>query len=408
MSFSQPFTGRIKVRLTSADLGNSLSAIMEMGIPVLCVEAVGELEALFSVSRNHYQMLKSYTERNGDRLTIVNYTGAYWTVRNILRRPLMWISCVLLIITAVFVSGRVLLISVDGNEIIPQRRIMEAAKECGLCFGTPRRQIRSEVIKNRMISKLPQLQWVGINTYGCHAVISVRERSVDEEIKKIPGISNIVALRDGIVLSCTVTDGTAQCVPGQAVTVGQVLISGYSDQSRIVTGTHAQGDVIGSTRHQFTAVTPQDHAIRVRETERTEKLSLLIGKKRINFNKGSGISCSSCVKMYKEYVLSLPGGFNLPVILIKETFADYALSDECIAEGVAAEQLSDFAENNLKQNMIAGTIESRTESVTQVCGVFRLDGWYACTEIIGKRQIEKIGEYHGKSNGTDRERGSGG
>ena len=103
MSFSQPFTGRIKVRLTSADLGNSLSAIMEMGIPVLCVEAVDELEALFSVSRCHYQMLKSYTERNGDRLTIVNYTGAYWTVRNILRRPLMWISCVLLIITAVFV-----------------------------------------------------------------------------------------------------------------------------------------------------------------------------------------------------------------------------------------------------------------------------------------------------------------
>ena len=37
--------------------------------------------------------------------------------------------------------------------------------------------IRSEKVKNSLLQRIPQLQWAGINTDGCVAVISVREKT---------------------------------------------------------------------------------------------------------------------------------------------------------------------------------------------------------------------------------------
>lgn len=35
-------------------------------------------------------------------------------------------------------------------------------------------------MKNALLSAIPELQWAGVNTYGCRAVISVRERTLPE------------------------------------------------------------------------------------------------------------------------------------------------------------------------------------------------------------------------------------
>jgi hypothetical protein len=48
------------------------------------------------------------------------------------------------------------------------------------------------------------------------------------------------------------------------------------------------------------------------------RYSILLGKKRINFYKGSGIYDGSCVKMVSQYHLTLPGDYVLPVTVVKE------------------------------------------------------------------------------------------
>jgi hypothetical protein len=58
--------------------------------------------------------------------------------------------------------------------------------------------------------------------------------------------------------------------------------------------------------------------------------------------------------------------------------------------------------------MVAGVIHSATERVEVAVDAIRLSGRYACTELIGRSQNEMIGEYHGKNDGADRERRSGG
>ena len=60
--------------------------------------------------------------------------------------------------------------------------------------------------------------------------------------------------------------------------------------------------------------------------------------------------------MYSKYVLTLPGGFELPVALLRETLIDCNLYEEFSKEQNAYQFLSNFASDYTRKRMIAGQI----------------------------------------------------
>ena len=399
--------GTLRIKLTGADVTGSMRAINGLGIQVREIEFIDEFHVLFYIGRKSFPALRGCAEKRGDRVEILRTDGLFWSIPRMVRRPVLIAGIMLLLFCSLYLPGRILFVSVEGNSILPDRKILEAAENCGIVFGASRRSLRSEAVKNALLSELPELQWAGVNTVGCRAVITVRERSQSGESKKITPLSNIVAARDAVINSITVTKGSSLCVPGQAVKRGQFLISGYTDSGLVLTATGAEGEVMGFTSRGLEAVMPRFHTERVSTTAETAKYSIRIGKKRINFYKGSGISHGSCVKMYLKYVLTLPGGFELPVAFVKECISDSIVAD-VICAPEAATRLSGFAENYLKRQMVAGVVHSAAEQVEITDDLIRLSGRYVCSEVIGRYQNEMIGEYHGKNDGADRERRSGG
>ena len=231
-----------------------------------------------------------------------------------------------------------------------------------------------------------------MNTKGCVAVISVRERTLPEETKERAGVSGIVASRDGVVESCTVIRGSLLCSPGQAVKTGQTLISGYTDCGLYLQATQAEGEVYALTRRQLCVITP-GICITARETETVKKkYSLLIGKKRINLWKDSGIWDTSCGRMYSEYYVTLPGGFSLPVALAVDTYVFRETEDSAME--ITQYQLSKFARQYLEGQMVAGIIKDSIVSFSKEENAVYLTGSYICSEMIGRVQQEQIGEIY--------------
>jgi sporulation protein YqfD len=306
----------------------------------------------------------------------------------------------------VMLPGRILFISVEGNERIPDQLILESAERCGIRFGADRRKVKSEKVKNMLLGELQDLKWAGVNTYGCRAVVTVREKERVVSEKPMPPVSHIVAARDGIITSRTAIRGTNMCQPGQAVKSGDILISGYTDCGITIISGRAEGEIMAQTKRDLTAVTPSVSRFREQHFKNEVRYSVLIGKNRINFFKGSGISGGSCVKMSMKYVLTLPGGFTLPISVIKETVTECALSGQPSSD--LSQLLRVFTEDYLKKQMVAGSIIHKAEQIHESDGLVMLTGSYTCSEDIGIVQEEKIGEHNGKADGTDRERGSGG
>ena len=398
MNIWRSTAGIVEVELTSAAPEETITAIGELGIEILCLRRCGDLSCRFQISRKNYPALRKLTAKRGEELRLICRKGLYWKVKSLLKRPVLLAGLCLWGCMIFFLPSRIFFVRVTGNETIPSRRILEAAESSGIYFGASRRNVRSEKVKNAMIAQIPQLQWVGVNTAGCVATVSVRERLQMESPEETKSVSNIVATKDGFILSATVTRGNPLFQVGQTVKEGQVLVSGYTDCGICIQATRSSAEIYAQTQRTFHAVTLTDYQ-EVTAAKRTHrKISLLLRKKRINLWKDSGISPTTCGRIDKEYRLTLPGGFRLPVAVCVEIYTDYDVRDAVLSENQAAQKLDAFVQSYLPTQMAAGEIVRADRTVERVDNAYHLLGQYLCSEMIGREQLEQIGEGNGKNN----------
>lgn len=390
MGLFRSLAGLVVVRITSADLTGMLSQISERNIQLLRVEWIDELSCQATVYQRDSITLGKLARNHGDKLEIINKSGVYWSIKSLMHRPVLVIGVIVFGLLALYMPTRILFVNVEGNTTVPTREILEAADNCGISFFSSRREIRSEKIKNALLEQIPELQWIGVNTAGCVATINVTEKSTADYTKDSEDVvGSIIATRDGVIQQCTVTKGDPVCRVGQAVKAGQVLVSGYTDCGIAIKATKAEAEVYALTLRQLEVVTPTNAAMRASITATETKFSLLIGKKLINLFKDSGISDTSCVKIYEEYWLTLPGGFQLPVGILRQTQTYYSNQSETASQE-ACSWLNHFAEKYLHTQMIAGQVISR--DVTESCeaGICTLEGKYSCREMIGQFKREEF------------------
>ena len=384
------------VEITCAFAPDLLTALNESGIELWGVKALDELHIQIALYRKDFGLLVDIAESRGGSVKILNRKGLFWNLHKILNRPIFLLGVSIIMFLSCFLSGRILFVKVDGNEHVPAYMILENAERCGIYFGASRRTIRSEKVKNKLLSAMPQLQWVGVNTTGCVATIVVNERRTIEPKDSKYSVGKIVATRDGIIREMVVTRGNPQCKIGQAVKAGQTLVSGYTDGGIAIKAEMPIAEIYASTLRKLCVVSPTLNCERGTQTNSRTIYFLRIGKNIINFSKDSGILDSSCVKMYSEQALVLPGGFALPVALIKIKTIDFNMLPSEADNEESYLWLYDSAHEYLAQQMLSGKITDSKEEIQISDGLCVLWGRYACLEMIGQVQNEEIITGNGK------------
>lgn len=378
--------GKVQLTLCCADPAGFLSELNQLAIPIEKAQTVDELTITLRISRRNLKPLTALADKRGVAWRITGRYGLYWQISHLRHRPVLVFGLGLLLFLTMYLPTRILFYRIEGNKIIPDRQIIDLAAQAGLHFGSVRREIRSEKVKNALLQAIPELEWAGINTSGCVATISVRERQQTKSPVQTEPVTCIVASRDGIVQEITVTAGKAAVQSGQQVTAGQVLISGYTDCGLSVRAERAKGEVYATTEYSLTLVLPENSAYADDKMEENKKYSLQFRKNRINLSRNSRILDTGCVKMYEENYLTLPGGFLLPLAIVTEHTIPSPVPGEFNPENT----LMQAAERYLRSQMIAGTVITREEEITRENGVWRLEGRYVCLEMIGREQSEEI------------------
>ncbi len=386
----------VKLELICADPAGALSALTDRGLELRDVAITGPLTVRLCVSREDLAPVEAVLDRRGDRVRTLGHLGPWQRFRSLLRHRVLLAGLALLTALTVWIPTRVLFIQVEGNARVEDRLILEKLEELGLGFGADRGQVRSEQFKNALLEALPQLQWAGINTAGCVATVIVEERST-QALPETGKVGHVVAVRDGVVTSITASKGLALCRVGQAVRAGEVLISGYQDCGGVILAQCAEGEVYGQTTHSLEAKTLDDRALRGAKTASEIKFSLIFGKNRINFYKDSGILDGTCVRMYEEYYMTLPGGFQLPVVLVREQWDYYDTESEALEDEALSALLSAYAGSYLKSRMVAGQV---LEGREQTRGP-SLTGQYFCLELIGQVRYEENTDSYGQNHGKN-------
>lgn len=400
MGFWGSIAGLLELEVTSAEPERTLDSITSAGVIVYSARQESFLTYRIRIRRNDQRKVSEVVDRMGGAWKVKRKIGLYWVVKGLLFRPVLFTGIGILLAASVYLPSRVLFVRVEGNTTVDTREILMAAEYCGIEFGASRREVRSEKVKNNLLEKVPDLQWAGVNTSGCVATISVRERQVPRTDEQEDVVSNLIAARDGYIVSATITQGTSLFQVGQTVRAGQMLVSGYTDCNRVIQAGRAEGEIYAQTQREITVITPSHTLSRIEKNLSGRSVSLLLGKKQIILWKDSGISSTTCGRMYKEYPITLPGGFQLPVAICVDSYFDGKTQVHSVNELDAQSQLMEFAEKYVSSQMIAGQILKRTQEISYQQDICGLSATYVCVEMIGRVQPEQMGDTNGKESGT--------
>lgn len=389
MKLWKSLQGKLNLWLTCADPVALLNTITDSGIVLKNAVYQSDLELSVTIFQSDYHMIQKICEKNGATVRIVEKIGIYWRILGMQKRPVLLLFFGIILMMGLLLPSRILFVQVEGNVRIPTKQILEAASECGISFGAVRRNVRSEVMKNALLEKIPDIQWAGVNTVGCTAVISVKEKTAQDSPQTQSGkISSIIASRDGVIQDCTVLEGNPLCSVGQAVKKGQTLVSGYLDSGLLTRTTCAKAEVKALTFRQLHAISIKPAREKGVVQKEVHRYSIRIGKKLINLYKDSGILSGTCDKMYLEEYVVLPGGFSLPVSLIKETILYHDEAERAALSENQDEWLRDAAQDYLLSDMIAGQIISSETELQHSDEMTSIYGQYMCVEMIGQVKYE--------------------
>ena len=115
-----------------------------------------------------------------------------------------------------------------------------------------------------------------------------------------------------------------------------------------------------------------------------------------------------CDKMVERKPLTLPGGLELPVTLVVETYVPYERHPAKLSQLDAQLLLEQTAEDVVKEDMVAGEILGEDSTLTLRGGVYTLHWEMECHEMIAKSVELDYSEEDFAHDGTNRERGANG
>lgn len=386
--------GAVRVRLISADLPTALDKISKSGMILQKLRIKDSLSAEFLIEKSCLRPLNALVQHRGDTLEVISHEGIYWGLRHLIRRPVFVSGVLILLFFTLWLPSRVFFVEIQGNGSVPAKLILEAAENCGIRFGAKTREIRSEKLKNSLLQQIPTLQWAGINTDGCVAVISVREKTEQAQTEYSYPVSSMVASMDGYITEMTVTAGSPSCKVGQSVEKGQVLISAYTDCGTHLLAVKAEGEVYANTKRQISAVTPVKSRRKSKIIRTEQRFGLILGKKLINFENWSGIYGGECDRIKSVHYITLPGGFQLPFGIVSETVVLYETDEYAVPEESANALLTAQAKTYLLDRMIAGRVENQDIRTKHEKGCYILTGDFDCNEMICQIRTEEILQNH--------------
>lgn len=304
--------GSCRVRVTGASPQWALNMLVQQRIAFRNIVRVDAMTVEFSIRTRDAARAELAVQRAMCTMQIMRRQGLGVTLRGALRRPVLLAVLTVLVLGTVIAPKFVWSYTVTGNVRVPTQRILREVAAAGVRFGTYGPSIHPQEVKNRVLTRIPELQWLTVQQSGGRATIVVRERPQTERIHDRRTPCNVVASRAGVLTRVEVLEGGSLCKVGDVVSAGQMLVSGYLDWGYKTQAVGALAEIYAQTWHKNCTVLP-DTALAMQAGDTSYRsVCLLVGRWRIALTHGAQSRRADCRKTTELRYFTLPGGV-LPV-----------------------------------------------------------------------------------------------
>lgn len=384
--------GCLTVEISGTEAEELLNRCAELGLRFWNVRRTDDLTIRMSIHRRGWNELRAIAARTNCDIVRLRERGLPSTARALRRRAVLMAGALLFSALLLWSSLHVWEIEVYGNEAVSDWRIISALDSIGVGIGSFWPGFVPDNIRSRALVLLPELSFLTVNIKGSRAEVIVRERTPVPEVFDESACCDIVAEKPGVITEIRVLNGEGAASVGQTVAAGDKLVGGAVASSfSPLRFEHARAEVYARTWYTLTAEKPLETTKKTEKLQTQRYISLILGGKRINFYKSSGIFTVDCAKITLEHYLAMEGVFSLPIGISETRITQYETEtvrlDPVLAESGMQTQLYDSL---LRQIGPGGEVENVSFSSSAANGVLTVTLHAQCVEEIGaERQLSQ-------------------
>lgn len=334
------FPGWVRVEAEGGYPERLLNDIAGQQLSVWGVRRRGEW-IRFSCFAFDYRRLHHPARRACVRMRVSRKHGLPFLLHRYRHRKGLLVGAALYAVILALLAPRIWAIQVVGCSATDEAAILEQAAAVGIKIGASMDEVDIKALEITGLRHLPELSWITVNPSGCVARVEVTERKPTPQVLDLSKPSDMVALRDGVILSKTVVSGQSTVMVGEAVAAGTVLISGRVETEMGEKLYRAYGEVWAQTRRQITVSVPLTYQRLVADTPVVVRPTLTFLCWKIPLY-AAGTTEDSCLYRKQEHFLTA-GDLTLPLGLTNEYYVPtsrvQATRTEAQAAALAQEQL---------------------------------------------------------------------
>ncbi len=378
--------GMCRVRISGGSPEWTLQKLAGSRIAFRDVRKEDEFSCVLTILEKDIEKTRRLAQGSMCELEIIHSAGFRQSFSAFFRRPLLTVLLMVSISSAIIIPRFVFFYEVTGNERVESERILRELQELGVGFGTYGPSIHPQELKNRMLVRIPELQWFTVQQSGMRATVVVKERPEMDKILDRREPRDVVASRSGVITSVSCLEGNCLVQQGQAVEEGQTLVSAYTDYGYKLQVSASLAEIYAQTVRKSNWISPDTVLQKQLTGKYRTQISLIAGRKRINLLPAGGLSAADCDKMTVYRQLRLPGGILLPLGIEITKISEYDTSVCAEDENLLLDRMRMDAAAYEQAEMIAGRVLSTKESVTRENGVCLLQSSLQCEEMIARMQ----------------------
>lgn len=369
MTIEERIRGLVRAEISCPEPEELLNACLTEDLPILQPRRQDLWTLRLCVYERDYPRLAALVLKRGGELRLLSQRGGSRDRRLLRRRLGLLIGGAALLACLLVSSLFVWEIRLEGAEDLSRGELLRKLEDCGLRTGSFTPAVDVEALCDRMLLSEPRLVWMTVNFRGSVAEVRLLRRVERTEIRAETAPADLRASRTGIIRRVSVLSGQPAVQPGEAVTVGELLISGTVDSiTAAPRSLRAQGEVWADTWYEMTALCPASQGKARAGGGPRGRLALKIGDTRINFYQNSGKPIDGCDKIVHEYILGIGGLFQLPLGLVWEEIRPYAAAGTAAGIGEEAGQrmIAELAERIDGEILTAQILHAELDGLTAV------------------------------------------
>jgi len=353
------------------------------------IERLGPTEVLMKMSIRGFKNARPAARKSRCRVRIKEKKGLPYQIWKYKKRRGFVIGLFAFAILIYLMTSIIWSIEVTGNYNVNTNVLMEQLNEMGIFRGATKRSVNPKYVADTLMLKNRELAWTSVEIKGTKLIVSVREGIEPPAVIPADQPCNVVAKRDGIIVSILAKNGLAMVKEGDTVKKGQVLISGVLESIHPEFGSkqvHAMGEVMARTWYEAEKEVPAKKINRKRTGLEWNKYSVYFLDFKIRLPSGN-----NPFGLYETVILDkapvIGNRFKLPLGLVIEKH--YELEEE--EQVLDREQARELA-HKMAMDKILEMVPKEAEIVDQQMQVITNEGReylhviVECTEDIAIQQ----------------------